>query len=68
LLAEDDAVQARKHATGGQIETLTFVHEEFNGLPPYAFGYVLPDGADTAVGGFFRGRRPCRPGLLPHIA
>ena len=23
--------------------------------PPYAFGYVLLDGADTAIGGYFRG-------------
>jgi uncharacterized protein len=23
--------------------------------PPYAFGYVLLDGADTAIGGFFKG-------------
>ena len=22
--------------------------------PPYAFGYVLLDGADTAIGGYFR--------------
>ena len=42
---------------GGVIETFTIVYEEFNGLPPppYAFGYVLLDGADTALGGFFRG-------------
>ena len=42
---------------GGQIETFTIVYDEFNGLPPppYAFGYVLLDGADTAIGGFFRG-------------
>ena len=42
---------------GGRIETFTIVYEEFNGLPPppYAFGYVMLDGADTALGGFFRG-------------
>ena len=42
---------------GGQIETFTIVYEEFNGLPPppYAFGYVMLDGADTAIGGFFKG-------------
>ena len=41
---------------GGRIETFTIVYEEFNGLPPppYAFGYVLLDGADTAIGGFMR--------------
>ena len=33
------------------------MYEEFQGLPPppYAFGYVMLDGADTALGGFFRG-------------
>lgn len=42
---------------GGRIETFTMVYEPFNGLPdpPYAFGYVLLDGADTAIGGFFKG-------------
>ena len=42
---------------GGKIETFTMVYQGFNGLPdpPYAFGYVLLDGADTAIGGFFRG-------------
>ena len=42
---------------GGRIETFTIVYEEFNGLPPppYAFGYVMLDGADTAIGGFFKG-------------
>lgn len=42
---------------GGRIETFTIVYEEFNGLPPppYAFGYVLLDGADTAIGGYFKG-------------
>lgn len=41
----------------GVIEAFTIVYEEFNGLPPppYAFGYVMLDGADTALGGFFRG-------------
>jgi uncharacterized OB-fold protein len=42
---------------GGQIEAFTIVYEAFNGLPPppYAFGYVMLDGADTGLGGFFRG-------------
>lgn len=42
---------------GGRIEAFTIVYEEFKTLPdpPYAFGYVKLDGADTAIGGFFRG-------------
>jgi hypothetical protein len=42
---------------GGVIEAFTIVYEEFQNLPPppYAFGYVMLDGADTAIGGFFRG-------------
>jgi uncharacterized protein len=42
---------------GGRIETFTIVYEEFQNLPPppYAFGYVLLDGADTALGGYFKG-------------
>jgi len=42
---------------GGRIEAFTIVYEPFQNLPepPYAFGYVLLDGADTAIGGFFRG-------------
>jgi uncharacterized OB-fold protein len=42
---------------GGRIEAFTMVYEEFQNLPPppYAFGYVMLDGADTAIGGFFRG-------------
>jgi uncharacterized protein len=42
---------------GGVIEAFTIVYEEFQGLPPppYAFGYVMLDKADTALGGFFRG-------------
>ncbi|MSP05103.1 MAG: hypothetical protein EXR05_07660 [Acetobacteraceae bacterium] len=42
---------------GGRIEAFTFVYEEFKNLPPppYAFGYVLLDGADTAIGGYFKG-------------
>jgi uncharacterized protein len=42
---------------GGRIEAFTMVYERFNNLPdpPYAFGYVLLDGADTALGGYFRG-------------
>jgi uncharacterized OB-fold protein len=42
---------------GGRIETFTIVYQQFNQLPPppYAFGFVLLDGADTAIGGYFRG-------------
>lgn len=42
---------------GGRIESFTIVYEAFANLPdpPYAFGYVLLDGADTAIGGYFRG-------------
>jgi hypothetical protein len=42
---------------GGRIETFTITYEPFHGLPdpPYAFGYVLLDGADTAIGGYFKG-------------
>jgi uncharacterized OB-fold protein len=42
---------------GGRIATFSIVYEPFQGLPdpPYAFGYVLLDGADTAIGGFLRG-------------
>lgn len=42
---------------GGQIEAFTIVYERFRGLPepPYAFGYVMLDGADTAIGGLFKG-------------
>lgn len=42
---------------GGRIEAFTIVYEEFKTLPdpPYAFGYVKLDGADTGIGGFFRG-------------
>ena len=42
---------------GGVIEAFTIVYEPFNGLPnpPYAFGYVKLNNADTALGGFFRG-------------
>jgi uncharacterized OB-fold protein len=42
---------------GGRIETFTIVYEPFKTLPdpPYAFGYVLLDRADTALGGYFRG-------------
>ena len=42
---------------GGRIETFSIVYEAFNGLPPppYAFGYVMLDGADTAIGGYFKG-------------
>jgi uncharacterized OB-fold protein len=42
---------------GGVIEAFTIVYEEFQGLPPppYAFGYVMLDKADTGLGGFFKG-------------
>lgn len=42
---------------GGSIEAFTIVYESFRNLPPppYAFGYVLLDGADTAIGGYFKG-------------
>jgi uncharacterized protein len=42
---------------GGRVEAFTIVYEEFQNLPPppYAFGYVLLDGADTALGGYFKG-------------
>jgi uncharacterized OB-fold protein len=41
----------------GHIETFTIVYEAFNGLPPppYAFGFIQLEGADTAIGGFIRG-------------
>jgi uncharacterized OB-fold protein len=42
---------------GGVIEAFTIVYDKFNNLPdpPYAFGYVMLDGADTAIGGYFKG-------------
>jgi uncharacterized OB-fold protein len=41
----------------GRIEAFTMVYEAFANLPepPYAFGFVLLDGADTAIGGYFKG-------------
>jgi len=41
----------------GKIECFTIVYSSFAGLPdpPYAFGFVLLNGADTAIGGYFRG-------------
>lgn len=41
----------------GTIECFTIVYSAFAGLPdpPYAFGFVLLKGADTAIGGYFRG-------------
>lgn len=41
----------------GVLEMATVVEEPFRGLPapPYAIGYVRPDGADTAMIGFIRG-------------
>ncbi len=46
-----------KVGPAGRIEAFTMVYEQFKNLPepPYAFGYVLLDGADTALGGFFKG-------------
>ena len=46
-----------KIGPGGVIEAFTIVYEELNNLPPppYAFGYVRLDNADTGIGGFFRG-------------
>ena len=42
---------------GGVVEAFTIVYRAFQGLPPppYAFGYVMLDDADTALGGYFRG-------------
>src|SRR5690606_24280547 len=42
---------------GGKIAAFTIVYEPFQNLPPppYAFGYVLLDNADTAIGGYFKG-------------
>ncbi len=42
---------------GGSIEAFTIVYEPFRGLPdpPYAFGYIRLDNADTALGGYIRG-------------
>lgn len=42
---------------GGTIATFTIVYEPFDGLPPppYAFGYVVLDGADTGLGGYLKG-------------
>ena len=41
----------------GTIECFTIVYAAFNNLPdpPYAFGYVHLKGADTAIGGYFKG-------------
>lgn len=43
--------------SGGTITGFTIVYEPFQNLPdpPYAFGYVQLDGADTSIGGFFTG-------------
>src|SRR5207253_8447219 len=39
------------------LEAFTIVYEPFKTLPdpPYAFCYVMLDGADTGLGGYFRG-------------
>jgi hypothetical protein len=41
----------------GTLEAFTIVAQSFQGLPtaPYCFGYVRPDGADTAVLNYIRG-------------
>ena len=41
----------------GVIEAFTIVYDAFKNLPPppYAFGYVMLEGADTAIGGYFKG-------------
>ncbi len=41
----------------GVIECFTIVYAAFKDLPdpPYAFGYVHLKGADTAIGGYFKG-------------
>ncbi len=41
----------------GVIEAFTIVYEPFQNLPepPYAFGFVKLENADTGLGGFFRG-------------
>ncbi|TAM74722.1 hypothetical protein EPN44_10430 [bacterium] len=42
---------------GGTLETFTTVYRGFQGLPdpPYCFGYVLLDGASTAILNYIRG-------------
>ena len=41
----------------GRLEMFTTVHRKFQGLPepPYCFGYVLLDGASTAILNYIRG-------------
>jgi uncharacterized OB-fold protein len=41
----------------GELMMFTIVYEQFKGLPepPYAIGYVLLEGADTAILGYLRG-------------
>jgi uncharacterized OB-fold protein len=57
----DDTLEPTKEwvevGPGGKIEAFTLVYEPFQNLPdpPYAFGYVTLDGADTAIGGYFKG-------------
>jgi uncharacterized OB-fold protein len=43
--------------TSGSLEAFTIVNQTFQGLPkaPYCFGYVLLDGADTAVLNYIKG-------------
>ncbi|MBP5858558.1 OB-fold domain-containing protein [Marivibrio halodurans] len=54
LEATDEWVEV---GPGGRIEAFTITYEPFQNLPepPYAFGYVLLDGASTAIGGYFKG-------------
>lgn len=58
----DDATMTRatewvKVGLTGTVEMSTVVYEPFKGLPapPYAIGYVLLEGADTALVGYIRG-------------
>ena len=66
LLPTEDWV---KVGPGGRIEAFTMVYERFKNLPepPYAFGYVLLDGADTALGGFFKGVDLANPAAAAEI-
>lgn len=62
LVATTDWVEV---GPGGRIEAFTIVYEPFQNLPepPYAFGFVMLDNADTAIGGFFKGVDLTNPAL-----
>jgi uncharacterized OB-fold protein len=47
----------RECGTSGTLEVFTIVGRTFQGLPeaPYCFGYVRPEGADTAILNYIRG-------------